>query len=332
MAASYQTGTASSPTNLLQTLVTWLVAQGWTQDSSAADGSGWRAHLHKGGLYVNLRAAMNETIWNYTNGGTAGYGIGLYLGDGYSGAANWRSQSGGPLASGTSNTVGAGMRLGSGAIVAYHFFDDGADHITVVVEASPGLFRHMGWGPTTVKTGFSADFPYFFGSSSSYYNLTSPAGQSQAGGELTALCPGSANVNTGDALAYGAAFVKVDAGTFSARWVGVNEAGGGTSAGYTGREARCSADQSGRTALAEYPHWTDYSGTRSWQTAYAGALLMPIHWFVFTSPGARWAPAGHLPSTFFCRGVGNGFAAGQVYAVGGVNYMVFPNFAVKKAA
>lgn len=330
MAASYQTGTASSPTNLLQTLVTWLVAQGWTSDQSASDGSGWRAHLHKGALYVNLRAAVNESIWNYNNG--AGYGIGLYLGDGYSGAANWRSQSGGPLANGTSNTVGAGIRLGSGAVTAYHFFDDGADHVTVVVERTPGLFAAMGWGPSTVKTGFNADFPYFWGSSSSFYNTLSPSGQSQAGAELTALCPGSANVNTSDAIAYGAAFVKVDAGTFSGRWVGVNEAGGGTSAGYTGREARCSADQSARTAEAEYPHWTGFSGTRVWHTAYSGALLLPVHFFVFTSPGARWAPAGHLPTVFFCKAVGNGFGAGQVYPVGGLNYMVFPNFAVRKAA
>jgi hypothetical protein len=62
MAASYQTGISSSPTNLLQTLVTWLTNQGWTMDMSQADGSGWRAHLHKSGVYVNLRSAMNEDL------------------------------------------------------------------------------------------------------------------------------------------------------------------------------------------------------------------------------------------------------------------------------
>ena len=38
MAASYQTGISSSPTNLLQTIVSWLTAQGWTVDLSASDG------------------------------------------------------------------------------------------------------------------------------------------------------------------------------------------------------------------------------------------------------------------------------------------------------
>ena len=47
MAASYQTGIASSPTNLLQTLVAWLMAQGWTVNQSEQEGTGWRAHLVK---------------------------------------------------------------------------------------------------------------------------------------------------------------------------------------------------------------------------------------------------------------------------------------------
>ena len=60
MAASYQTGTVAGPTALLQALVTWLVAQGWTSDSSASSGAGWRSHLHKNGLYINLRALVGE--------------------------------------------------------------------------------------------------------------------------------------------------------------------------------------------------------------------------------------------------------------------------------
>ena len=137
MAAAYQTGVSSSPTNLLQTLVTWLVAQGWTSDSSASDGSGWRAHLHKSGVYVNMRAAANESIWPKTPGSGnwdsgAGYGIGLYLGDGYSGAAAWSQQSGRPLRI-DGSVSGCGINLPSGSVAAYHFFDDGADNITIVV-------------------------------------------------------------------------------------------------------------------------------------------------------------------------------------------------------
>ena len=81
MAASYQTGVSSSPTNLLQTLVAWLAGQGWTVNQSEQDGAGWRAHLQKpGSLNVNLRAAHNERIWpkgggGYHDLGNGGYGI-----------------------------------------------------------------------------------------------------------------------------------------------------------------------------------------------------------------------------------------------------------------
>lgn len=323
MAASYQTGTASSPTNLLQTLVTWLVAQGWTQDQSAADGTGWRAHLHKGGLYVNLRAAVNESVWTYNNG--AGHGIGLYLGDGYSGAINWRSQSGGPLANGTANTVGAGVILGSGAVTAYHFFDDGADHIAVVVERSPGVFGFLAWGPSLVRTGYATDFPYFLGSAPSYFNTLAYSGQP---GELaTAHAPTSAVYLTST---YATCFVKVDAGTFSGRWVSVTNNTATPNSGYTGKQGRAAADMSNQMPKTEHPGWWNVDD-RSWQSAYSGALLLPLHLFV-TMTSTRHAPIGYPPTLFYCQAVGHGFGPGQVWPVGGADYMVFPNFAVRKAA
>ena len=326
MAAAYQTGTATSPTDLLQKLVTWLVAQGWTQDASAADGSGWRAHLHKGGLYANLRAAMNESIWNYNN--AAGYGIGLYLGDAYSGAASWKAQSGGPIQSGTSNVIGAGMQLAAGAISAYHFFDDGADHISVVVEKSPGIFVHVGWGPTLAKVGFSSNYPYFYGSSAGFYNTSTPSGGPYPGHEATAICPMSQQSYSG--VLCSTAFFKVDAAVFSAQWVS-NGGASTTTAGWTGRNSRCALNLSPTADGA--PGFINYAPIlgRVHQTAYPGALLLPLHNFVATAT-ARYAPCGYPASVFYCRAVGNGFAAGDVYPVGGVNYKLFPYFAVLKGA
>ena len=326
MAASYSTGTASGPTDLLQKLVTWLVAQGWTQDASASDGTGWRAHLHKSGLYVNLRSAVNEGIWNYNN--FNGYGIGLYLGDGYSGASNWRSQSGGPLFTGTSNTVGAGMLLNSGAVTAYHFFDNGSDHIVVVVEKSPGIFCHMGWGPSLVRTGYATDFPYFWGSASSYYTTSQYV--SQPGDLVTSHVPTSPLYVSPNM--HSTCYFKVDATTFSGRWVSMTNttSPSTTQSGYTGKQGRCSADMSGQFPRGEYPGWWNAIG-RSWQSAYAGALLLPLHLFVNTASG-RWAPVGYPPTVFYTVAVGHGYSAGQVQAIGGVNYMLFPNFAVLKAA
>jgi hypothetical protein len=328
MAASYATGTATDPIDLLQKLVTWLVAQGWTSNMSAADGGGWRAHLSKGGQYVNLRAIVNSAAaWNYQYS-TAGYGIGLYLGDGFSSGAAWNAQSGAPLSSGTSNPVGAGMFLPSGAIYAYHFFDNGSDHVTVVVERTFGNCAHMGWGPSLVKTGYTSDYWYFYGSSSSYFNVycsTSPV----PGYTETAAAPMVTTLLYSAALMANA-FVRVDATEFSYRWAGFSN-GSGTYSGYTGRSALSVLNVSGFTSL-----WDEFPSIglmkdRAWQTAFPGALLLPLHCFL-RSISARWIPVGYPPTVFYCGAVGHGFESGDIYTVGGVNYMLFPGFVVLKAA
>lgn len=331
MAASYQTGTASSPTNLLQTLVTWLVAHGWTQDASAADGSGHRAHLHKNGLYVNLRSAMNESnIWAIQFG-TPGYGIGLYLGDGYSGAAAWNAQSGGPVSSGTASRIGVGMNLPSGSITAYHFLDDGSDHIAVLVERAPGIYTHMGWGPSLVKTGYSWDSPYFFGNGPSFYTCAPPSGGgSFSGYDVTAFCPASHSFLS--TQMHSTFFVRVDSSVFSGLWVANNGDSSSTAYGNTGRQGRCALARVTSANLNElnYPSYRRIVG-RGYNTAFTGAVLMPLSYFV-TTGAARLAPVGYPPSVFYSEAVGNGRVAGEIVAVGGVNYLFLPNFAIRKAA
>jgi hypothetical protein len=330
MSASYATGAASSPTDLLQTLVTWLVAQGWTQDMSQADGGGWRAHLHKAGQYVNLRAIVNSaSAWAYQYG-TAGYGIGLYLGDGYNAGAAWNAQSGGPLQSGTSNRIGAGMYLPAGAVAAYHFLDDGADHITVVVERTAGNCAHMGWGPSLAKTGYTSDHWYFYGSSPNYYNAFVPAG-SFPGSDVTAAAPMAHAFNyAGGSGVYTHAFVRTDAAVFADRWVGLSN-GTTTAQGYTGRAGRCALDVTDVvSSMSELPEIGPMAA-RAWQSAFEGALLLPLHCFVQAS-SARWIPVGYPPTIFFCAGVGHGFVSGDIYQVGGLDYLLFPGFAVRKAA
>ena len=344
MAARYATGISSSPTNLLQTLVSWLTTGGWTVDSSVSDGTGWRSHLHKSGLYVNLRAAMNETIYPY-NGEfhdvSAGYGIGVYLGDGYSGGSSWIEQSGGPERA-DGSVIGVGANLPSGSVAAYHLFDDGSDNIVVVVERSPGLFCHFGWGPDMSEAGQPEDFPYVFGSSNSYRNvcLASSLGSAEKHGiNVTALAPMSPTdwdygSDTGPSNNHTCALVRVDATPFSGQWVGT---GRGLTGGYgsTGRPMRCALtdDDSLQTSMDqnEYPHYK-HLRDRIHQSAYAGGVLLPLHCFVLTDPDARWAPIGYPPSLYWCDVVGHGYAQGEIYSVGGVDYLVFPGFAVVKGA
>lgn len=345
MAAAYSTGISSSPTNLLQTVVSFLVTQGWTQDSSVSDGTGWRSHLHKSGLYVNLRAAMDEKIYPYDvsdyHDSFAGYGIGVYLGDGYSSGSPWIEQSGGPVRS-DGSVIGVGANLPSGSVAAYHIFDDGSDNIIVVVEKSPGVFCHFGFGPDMSEAGQPEDFPYCFGSSNCYRNVCPIADLGSVerhGVNVSALAPMSPADNDqrsdyyGNAGNHTCALVRVDVATFSGRWVG-NGSGVYEGHGNTGRVMRCALkddDDVGSYDLAEYPNYLRLRD-RVHQTAYAGGVLLPLHCFVLTDPDGRWAPLGYPPSIYWCDIVGHGYGAGDTYSVGGVDHMVFPGFAVVKGA
>jgi hypothetical protein len=339
MAAAYQTGTSTGPIDLVQKIVTFLVAQGWTSDSSVTYGSGWRAHLHKGSQYVNMRAIVNEaanasTVWGTGSGAvaTAGYGIALYLGDGYNGANAFNNQTGGPKDSGGTNPVGAGMYMGSGSVPAYYFFDDGADHITVVIDRGNGLYAHMGWGPTLTKTGYTADHWYFYASSPHTYNVAVPgSGGPFPGMDLSAAAPMAHAFTTGGFM-YALAFVRTDAAVFTNRWLGLRSNSGTIAQyGYTGRQGRCSLDITGSLgSTAEYPR-TNAFLTRGWQSAFPGALLVPQQIFAEAAT-ARWIPLGYPPTVFMCQAVGHGHNPAQVYQVGGLDYMVFPGFAVRKAA
>jgi len=190
-----------------------------------------------------------------------------------------------------------------------------------------------------VKMGFSANYWYFFGSSSAYRNVVDATLPGDRRGITISAAPpmahsdrdpASQTPNYGDQV-HANAFVRVDAAVFTSRWV--SNAGyvwGGY--GWTGRYMRCALNLT--TAAVEegqYPCYRYIEG-RAHQVAFAGAPLLPLHCFVLTDPGARWAPLGFPPSVLWCDGVGHGYAKSEIYQVGGLDYMLFPHFAVRKAA
>lgn len=329
---AYQTGTATSPINLLQTIVTWLVSLGWTQDMSASDGSGWRAHLHKGAVYVNLRADMNEAATVIWGGNMAqnGYGIHMYLGTGFSGASAWNAQAGGPIGSGQTYTVGVGMALPSGAIQNYYFFADaGGDHICIVVESTPSVYKHVGWGPSLVKAGTWTGGPYFFGSASGYYvNYTS----SGFGVTTTSGCPGCDS----DGVSCQNCFIRVDVDTFTGKWIGVSP-NTGAGQGYTGKLAGSAVGQppgaGGPRNIG--PRYTDSIGfAAGWQANQTSSIdgranLLPVHLYAFRDSGAV-SLIGWIPYIFATNGVGIGFSNTSEYVLGTTTYKMFPYFAVVK--
>lgn len=332
MAAAYQSGTASDPTDLLSKLNTFLVAQGWTSDSFATDGAGKRAHLHKGSDYVNLRSAINEAVWPNLSG-TAGYGIALYMGSGYNGSNGWAAQAGGPIKSGASDTVGSCAELNSGAITAYHFFDNGNDGITVVVERSGGIFTHFGFGRSILKSGFSSGGQYFFGAKTGA-RLGSTGLMGDASTSATAPFGVVQGYNQSSSTTQGAAaYIKVDVDSFTGKWVGFSSLDTTTpNEGYTGKLGHSGTDYSSLQALAptEIPGLTRLCRNLV-STFNAQAVLMPIRAFVQRDAGG-YSHIGQVPDLFFSSAVEQGFAQASLYTINGKTFMLFPRFAVRKYA
>jgi hypothetical protein len=329
---SYQTGTASSPTNLLQTLVTWLVSIGWTQDRSATEGSGWTATLHKSANYVNIRAAMNEnTIW-HQDSRDSGYGLHMYLGTGYASGNSFNNQAGGPIGSSTF-PVGVGMHLSAGPFTNYYFFaDSGGDNVVVVVEKTPGLYVHIGWGLSIQKAGAFTGGPYFFGSTCGYNtNNTLQFPNSGPGYTTTSDCP---FVNQGGGG--GCGFVRADVDSFVGKWIGIFNSSNPAlaDAGFTGKRGNSSVRGTNCTMDSNYPVYAYNTGQfQDHQTSLQDgrANLLPILlWVNRDGTATGYSLMGTPPNIFSQNAIGNGFSNAAEYVLGVTTYKLFPNFAVVK--
>jgi len=315
---SYQTGTASNTIDLLQKIGTWLASTGWTIDSSIVRGTGWRLHCHKAALYMNFSAGFNEggTVAGFINsyGSLNDYLLALYAGDGYSSGSDWRSQSGGPILTGTANKCGCGCPMPSGAIVAYHFFADSAgDNCVVVIERTAGIFSHMFWGPSLNKIGSWTGGPYF-GASLDNYLLGFPVGGGYGtpGLEVSTYPPGLSKDRA-------EMYVRADVDTWLNKWVSICQTNT-ANAGSTGKPGGSNISTEDAT-----DHGLDIAAMveRGTSNLTAQSLLFPI------VVGAERDSAGHsllgsIPNIFITNACKKGFAAGGEYLWGGDTYKIFP--------
>ena len=248
---AYATGVPTSPTDLLQQLNTFLAAHGWTSDKSAAEGSGWGAHLHKGSVYAHLRALANEA--GFVTEQATGYGLLLYLTDNFDTAQPWVTQPGnGPTESGNSNRIGVGINLAAGPFSNYYFFADGTnDNIVVVVEKTPGVYLHLAWGTSLKKAGAWTGGMYFHGSAGGYYAPDQAFGANTPGFTSTTDCPGCLN----DSQGFPAGFVRCDVDTWTGKWVTISDALSAFQ--YTGRNGSSSVvGQTAPSASIPRQWWT----------------------------------------------------------------------------
>jgi hypothetical protein len=317
---SYQTGNASSPNDLLQQFATWITALGWTADRNASDSAGWRLHLHKGSVYVHLRACVADQAFQdrYTATPT---GLAIYCSTSYDGAQPWNNQPGAPpLSVSSGKPFGSAMTLPSASIRNYYFFADAsADNVVAVVETTLGLYGYVGWGQLS-KAGTITGGSLFFGSVDGYYFGRNSA--NTPGYDLTSLSPCSEGGVFGEA----SAFVRADVDAFTNKWLGVAKSGSLS----TGKYADSCLPGSG--VVADGPSYGSSAAAlflNATNSLDARTTLLPLMLYAKRDAGGS-SLLGFVPFVYASNAVGKGFSAASVYAIASENYMLFPNFAVKK--
>jgi hypothetical protein len=322
---AYQNGTATNPTDLLQKLATFIAANGWSQDMSQADGTGWRLHAHRSGVYVNIRAMINssaatEYFTDQYSRSAGGAAWSLYCGDGFSSGSDWKSQSGGPKNAATpANTVGVGLQLPQGAITGYHFFaDETGDNIVVVVEKSVGIFVYCGWGISLKKMGTWTGGAYFFANESGY----------ELGYDFAGAYPGRVQTSGTPCAAGGwytaahpATYVRADVDSFTGKWISIGTSTTGTQ-GYTGKTGTSCTPIKRNVLNIAAPSYIEYA-KRLTSKMTGQSLLLPSRLLVTRDTGGN-SFLGAVPNVFVCNACQKGYTPATVYPWGTDNYMVFP--------
>lgn len=325
---AYATGVSSNPNDLVQKVVAFLVANGWTQDTSTADISSWKACVHKGSTYANMRSVNNEygtTVWGGSNYSTTGYyGLNLYLGTANgAGSSPWYNGAGAPVGSGQTYKLGVTALVPSGPVVAYHFFLDAAgDNFIGVVERTPGVFVHFGFGRSIDQAGSWTGGDYFFGTLPGFEaNYANP---SDYGVTLTTECPFRTYPNV--YVSGCTAFLRADVDSFTSKWISLISTMS-AAYGYTGRFFECGLYKSSQGS-ANYPRM-DGVQDRSHNTFNGSPVLLPILLYGNRDAGG-YSLLGSVPSIYATTAVGNGNNPGDEITIGSDTYKLFPAFAVKK--
>jgi hypothetical protein len=313
---AYQTGVPVSETDLVQTLVAFLAAQGWTTNLSASDGStgGWRAHMSKGGVYVNLRSMYQENGWGAFTGGAMN-GVGMNVGTGFNGANAWNDQAGVPqyIASGP---YPAGVQLSTQnnhvptnsmrPFTRYHFFTDAADNVIVVLERASGNFGFLGWGGMVKSGGVWTGGLFCFGD-------TDVAAAASVQDTVTAACPGSngGRFNDGPSL-----WVRADVDSYVGKYL----ANYGPTETVWGKMCATGVSQTSPIPPDIPSQLNLYQRLTSLLNAQA--VLLPVNVFAHRD-GGGYSLIGALPNVFLCNAGGIGFSSGSIYVIGASRYMIF---------
>lgn len=324
----YQTGPAANPVDLLDAFMTFCVAAGWTQDAYGIDPSvgstGKAGHLHKGTKYIHLRSFINENS-NFLGGNSSVFGSGIAIipGGSYVADPTWWKQANIPfnyLGNILTQPITMIMPLPAGAIQNYWMFADAAgDNVHLVALKQSGVYTHLGFGDMIKPDAYTGGF-YCLGT------------RHYAGAFLNG--PGVTTQNGPPGSAWGLLRASVD--SLPNYWHMINANVAAPGAALPGKRVNPStAPTLGATwGASEHISYGAFR-LRARSTRTQGLVLLPTHWMIERDfggaiSGGGWSFAGTVPDVFQCNSTG--FAPGEQYDISTDEYIVFPEFAVRKHA
>jgi len=153
----YESGTATDAHDMLDKIRAFLAANGWTQNGFVSETYGYRLHVSRGQMYVNLFSGIatdpiSGNVWTSTTYRMSG--IAVSPSTGYSasptGSKAWKNMPGAPAHSTTILSYADGIFACAvadmtGAVASYHLAADG-DQFIAAMEVSPGAYRWIAFG------------------------------------------------------------------------------------------------------------------------------------------------------------------------------------------
>lgn len=323
---SYQTGPALSPIDLLNQFVTFLAAAGWTVDDNALDGTGRAVHIHKGTSFIALRAFINENT-TLLGGSAAGCGIAVLGFGAYSAGGAWYAQAGAPYLYGQLpgvNVTPAIMPLPAGAISNYWMFADAAGtNVVLVANKAPGIYTHLYFGQINKYNTWTGGA--YFGASRQYIGAFTAG----TGITVSSAPPGAMGYSNGSGTMF-----RADVDSWVNRWLDLTSAQNPGSIQTVGKRAQSSTRAADQASVVPNDHINFGAlAFRAKSSNTSGLILLPTILLVERDFGGQlygggWSAIGEIPYVY--QSTTDGFVPGSTHTIGTDQYLVFPNFAIRK--
>lgn len=320
---AHLTGIATSPVDLLDQIRVWLLTRGWAQNrwQSWSDANRYDLCMSKGSTYLNFRSYSDGVVpWdgNYV----LGWGILFFVGTAYDSGTDTVRQAGGPQYS-DGGTIGIASNLGSGPFASHQFFDDEAGNYLLMIERSPGVWRHICWGDSLDKSGAGSwvGGAYFSGHKNNRYH-----GSNVDGGGAVGNFPPMPNSDNNGVRAY----VRADVDTFTNGWIGLTYFPSFASQSTSPATGKFGCDAhvcDWACDWTEPPKYGAYFNGRLFNTQDQRAILQPLMIFAKRDAGGL-SLLGTVPSLAISSS-GAALATGQDLTVGSEVWRQFPGFLVR---